>query len=725
MIEMKAKIKIIKLSRVIQFFFGLNLIVTFFIFNSCKNETLRLKLEIDNNAPQIIHGIEKLQDLGKSGKISIVKSNPDFEIHTAIDSVQLVPEAFQISVDNKTITVTGGDATGVMYGLSDIGEQLESGQKNIESKSESPAIPFRAIKFNLPWMSYRTGEALQLHSETVRDTSFWYEFLEMMAENRFNKLTLWSQHPFHLMVKTQKYPEACGFTDEEMADWKKYWEYIFREAKNRGIETYIVNWNIFVSPEFAKAHGVAEYCINNEYFIPQGDTSEIVKDYMRECVREVIDAYPDLTGLAISLGEGMGGMTPEEREKWLLESIVQGARKASRKIKFIHRIPFSANTGSGGSTSVDVELMTRRTLDTLSCFIHPMNTELKFNWSHAHSTPKLVKVHGGELTDTYWNPLPENYKLAWMMRNEDFFVLRWGQPGFIRSHIAENMKPYVNGYYVGSECYIPAKDYITSLPGVSWKYAFERQWMFYKNWGRIMYNPQISDAIFEQAFENLFPGYGKQLFSAQEKASRVPLIIASFWNATWDFTLYSEGMLGMENNEIKLISLQQMSEKQPMEPSFMSITEYLENGEMPVAGKISPIQLADSIESFCLNALKTVETIEPAGNVDLQYEVSDIKTWACLGLYFSKKLRSAIGYKKYLNTGEKTELQNAIQWLEKATENWKQVVQLTEPVYQPMPLMHYTHNGGNKYFHWSVVENEVIMELNQLKNLEQAVKTNQ
>jgi len=437
------------------------------MFFSCQKDVVRIQLSTESEVPQVALGIQKLQDLSRSGKIRIVNANPDFEIFTAIDSAQFGPEAFQISIENKVVSVIGGDATGVMYGLFDIREQLESGQKSIKSKRESPAIPFRAIKFNLPWMSYRNGESLQIHSETVRDTNFWNEFLDMMAENRFNKLTLWSQHPFHFMVKTQKYPEACGFSDEEMADWKKFWEYIFREAKNRGIETYIVNWNIFVSPEFAKAHGVAEYCINNEYFIPQGDTSEIVKDYMRESVREVINTYPDLTGLAISLGEGMGGMTPEEREKWLLESIVEGARNASRKIKFIHRIPFSANTGSGGSTSVDMEQMTRSTLDTLSCFINPIYTELKFNWSHAHSTPKLVKVHGGEITDIYWNPLPENYKLAWMMRNEDFFVLRWGQPKFIRSHIAENMKPYVNGYYVGSECYIPAKDYITSLPGTS------------------------------------------------------------------------------------------------------------------------------------------------------------------------------------------------------------------------------------------------------------------
>jgi hypothetical protein len=684
---------------------------------SCNSGNPRIKLEVSSTAPQVIHGMNKLKEMNAAGRVEFVETRPDFVIQTLTDSSRFESEAFAITSEAGLVKIEAGDPVGLMYGLLDVKEQLESGSNSITPKKEAPNLEFRAIKFNLPWMSYRTGEALQLHSETCRDTTFWVSFLDMMAENRFNVLTLWSQHPFHYMVKTEKYPEACGFTDEEMADWQLFWRTLFRMAKDRGIETYIINWNIFVSPEFAKAHGVAEYSIKNDYFIDKGDTSELVKDYMRESVKAVIDTYPDLTGLGISLGEGMGGMTPEEREEWLLDSFVQGVRQASRKIKFIHRIPFSANTGSGGSTSVDVEQMTRTTLDTLSCFIGPIQTELKFNWSHAHSTPALVKVHGGELTDTYWNPAPENYKLAWMMRNEDFFMLRWGQPEFIRRHIAENAHPYVNGYYVGSECYIPAKDYITSLKGSGYTYAFERQWMFYKYWGRLLYNPQTPGSVFEQAFMNRFPQYGKQLYEAQVKVSRIPLIIASYWNATWDFTLYSEGMLAMENNQVKLISLQQMAEKQPMDPAWMSIKEFLANAGEPVSGKLTPVELADSIHSFCTGALETMNAVDASGNTDLLYEVSDIKAWAYLGLYFSNKLKAAVEYQHYVETGQTGNHVNAVQFLETAVDNWRHLVQVTEPVYQPVPLMHYTHSGGNKHFHWADVEGEVTEELNWLKKL--------
>jgi hypothetical protein len=671
-------------------------------------------LEIRNrlSGAPVKHGIRELQRLIGNEKIKM--SGSDWVIKTGLTPT-LGHEAYKIEKSGSNITVTGGDATGVMYGLLSIKEQLKNGKTEIASSKESPRFPFRALKFNLPWDSYRVSDALQLHYETCRDTNFWSSFLDMMAENRFNALTLWNLHPFNYLVKTKKYPEACSFTDAEMVKWETFWKTIFRMAKERGIETYLINWNIFVSPEFAKAHHVADYCLTNEYNVPKGDTSEIIKDYTRECVKEVINKYPDLTGLGITLGEGMGGMTADEREQWLIDSYIEGMRMASRKVKFIHRAPLSAGKGSGGTTSSYVEKMTRKTLDTLSCVQKPITIELKFNWSHAHSCIDLIKVHGGELTDAYWNPVPKKYQLSWMMRNEDFFALRWGQPDFIREHIAKNGQPYVNGYFVGSECYIPAKDYITALPNTSIRYAFERQWMFYKEWGRLLYNPATPDAVFSDAFEGRFPGKGRQLFDAQKKVSRIPLIVASYWNATWDFTLYSEGMMSiMDQDSVKLISLTDMCRKMPMSPAYQGIKDFVAGGMKSVHRRITPVQLADSIDSFCKSAIKEIESISAGTNINLLYEVSDIKVWANLGMYFSNKLKSAIDYQQYVNSGDQKYLKLSINWLEKATVHWHQVVEITTPLYKIMPLVHY-EKSKDKLFHWSKVEKEVNAELVWLK----------
>ena len=214
-----------------------------------------------------------------------------------------------------------------MYGMLDLAEQIRAGTKlaDINDKLANPRITFRAVKFNLPWMSYRKHESLQLHMQTCRDLEFWRQFLDMMAENRFNALTLWNLHPFTFMIRPKNFPEACPFNDAELADWQAFWKKLFAMAKDRGIETYIINWNIFVSPEFAKAHNVATYSI--DWSIGgDGDTSELVKRYTRECVTQVIDEYDDLSGLGITLGERMGGMTPQQREDWLVDTFGAGMK---------------------------------------------------------------------------------------------------------------------------------------------------------------------------------------------------------------------------------------------------------------------------------------------------------------------------------------------------------------------------------------------------------------
>ena len=706
---------------ILRYSFGLLLAL---LLMSLTNGPLIIHFNIKDSSPQVKYGIDKILELKQSHSILFSETHPDLTIHASIDSVNLKHEAYKIVSSDKLVNILGGDAVGLMYGLLEVKNQLKAGRRIIESKEESPSLMFRAIKFNLPWDSYRRSEALSLHYETCRDTSFWEAYLDMMTENRFNKLTLWNLHPFSYMVKTQKYPEGCSLSDKDLAEWKKFWTALFRMARNRGIETYLVNWNIFVSPAFAKAHGVCDYCLKGKHFVPQGDTSAITKDFYRESIKAVIDTYPDLTGLGITLGEGMGNMTPEERQQWILDNYIQGIRMASRKVKFIYRVPLSAGASSGGATSVETEKLTRGVLDTLTCFDGPINIELKFNWSHAFSTPHLVKVHGGKLNDVYWNPMPKNYYLAWMMRNEDFFMLRWGQPDFIRKHIETNVKPHVNGYYVGSETYIPAKDYITSLPGSSYRYAFDRQWMYYKTCGRLLYNPNTSDEFFKDAYEQRFPKVGAKLFEAQTKASTVPLAIASWQNATWDFSLYSEGFLHSvkidDKKALKLISLEDMAEQIPMEPVYLSINEFLQNENNVHKNRISPIHLADSLELICNKALADVRNIKPGKNVDLLYEVSDIKAWANLGIYFSNKLKAAVEYKRFKKSNDRTNLDKAIAWLTKATAGWRALVETTTPVYKPVPLTHFCENDP-KYaellFHWSIVEDQVTAELAWLKSL--------
>jgi hypothetical protein len=401
--------------------------------------------------------------------------------------------------------------------------------------------------------------------------------------------------------------------------------------------------------------------------------------------------------------------------------IVAGMLAANRKVKLIHRVPFSSGVSSEGGTSAHVEEVTRAAMEKLEDrFDGPIWVEMKFNWSHPQSTPKLVKVHGGKLGDTYFKPAPKNYKVTWMIRNEDFFALRWGVPDFIRQHIALNAsQDYVGGYFIGSECYIPALDYFTAVKDpVDWKWAFERQWLFYKLWGRLLYDPETPDAVFQQEFNRRYGPKGDNLLRAYALASNTQMRLGSLYDSRWDFTLYGEGFLALQGTYTKYIGIDNLINQAVMDPDYVSVKDYVDTlakGGTFGPERITPPMLADLLERDCREALGLVAGIDSAGNATLRYEVADVQTWAQLGLHLAEKLRGGVALQRYRAGGAETEKQAAIAHLERAVGHWDEVVKITRPLYRDMPLTHYNHNffhtNPDNLFHWALIRDEVASDV--------------
>lgn len=689
-------------------------------FVSCKEEGFRVTLITTINEPQVLHRISQQQSIVNNPnlKIDLKDSSIGITIETKLKSQTTKPELYTLISKGRRVIVTGDHAKGVMYGFLDVKEQFSHDNIDIENRIKNPHLSLRTLKFNLPWSAYRSSETLDSHSETLAVTVFWKNFLNMMAQNLFDKFTLWNLHPFNFIVKTEKYPETNEFSDAEMLEWQCFWHTFFKRAKDRGIETYAVNRNIFVPKEFAEHYNISGLSKNRENHYGNGDTYDVIKDFMRESNRLTIDSYPNLTGMGITLGEGIGGMTAQEREEWIAETVEEGARQAKRKIKFIHRAPLSAGTTNARSTDVTIEKLTLTTLDKLTCFEGSRNIELRFNWSHGHSCTDLVNARGGKLKDTNWNPLPSNYHLAWMIRNEDNFILRWGNTDFIRGHIDKNVYPYVSGYYLGAETYIPAYDYITPLKGATYNYAFDRQRMFYRTWGHLLYDPETLDTFLIDTFVVRFPEDGKTLFDAQKKAGRVPLGIASYWDARWDFTLYSEGTIGFNNGSpaVKLLYLETLAVKEPMDPKYLSINQYLDGRHKIENDRISLAQQPDSLNSFCNKSLKEIAPVKTELDGNFNYEGVDIRAWSFLGLYFSDKFKSALAYQRFKKSSELDGLNDVILWLQKAAKKWSKLVTITKHIYEPVPIEHKGYRTNSNLFHWSIIEEEIFAELELLKS---------
>lgn len=622
----------------------------------------------------------------------------------------------------------GGDERGLIYGCLSIAEDLIHGHTlaQIKNSQSKPFLPFRGIKYDLPWDTYRHSYALSLHDETCRDTLYWKAFLDMMAENRLNSLTLWNLHTYTYLIKPKNFPEASPWTDKEMKEWQTLFHAITHMASERAIDTYIMPFNIFVTPEFARAHQVAMDNLEHHFFV-KGDTADIIERYTRECVTQMLNEYPELTGMGLTLGEGMGGMTPAQRESWVRETIIEGLKQANRPSKLIHRIPLSSNTGSGGATSIETEQLTRKIIESeadLGFTEGPIWADLKFNWSHAHSSTKLFKVHGGKLYDTYFKPTPEKYKITWTARNEDFFCLRWGVPAFVRQHILDNKQAYSGGYFIGSETYIPAKDYFTSdTTSMTWSYAFERQWLFYKIWGRLLYDPYVTDNVFNDEFIYRYGFLGKHLLAASALAGKTPLRLASDFDLRWDFTLYSEGMMALDDmtKRVEYISIDRLIHQPPLDTDYVSVDQYVRTvssqNKLPQT-KITPPILASMLTKDCNKALRLVKNIDSCSDKALFYEVADIRTWAYLGLHLAEKIKGAIALQTYRTQGKDINKQTAIDHLTRALQYWDKVIKITRPIYKDMPLVHYSEQDGLPWqendhlrFHWEHLRGTVAKDV--------------
>lgn len=685
----------------------------------CPEDNARITMGLNKLAETV--NIEKVSDADAARLVVILSDTLSQQFSFSADFQKITEEGFSIrKISRKKTVLMAKDFTGAMYGLFELAEQLRRGEtlSSVKEKSVNPKYLFRAIKFNLPWNSYRVHESLQLHTETVRDLAFWEEFLNMMAENRYNVLTLWNLHPFPYMIKPVNFPEASPFNDEEMKEWQNFWHKLFSMAQDRGIKTFMMNWNIFVSPSFAEQHQVADYCLpemeGKEYY-GKGDYSEIVQRYNRECMTQVIDEYPELTGFGISQNERMEGVDEQVWQNWIVDTYFNAMDSASRKIELILR----AHTHPAPE-------LTRTAIEDNAHRLDKVWVPVKFNWSHAHSTPKLMYIHGGSTSTVLWDPMPKNYKMVYTMRNEDFFVLRWGQSDFVREVLKENDKDYLGGFKIGSETYIPAKEYITKPgPHLTWKYAFEKQWLFYMIWGRLMYDPSTSDEVFAQAFNEKYKiSFGETLMEAHNLADKMPLKLASYYAATWDFTLYSEGFLAGYRSNMPchydsispLISVDELISPVTLDTSYVSIKDYVD-GNYAGNDKIVPPALADGLEKDAMAAIALLDKIN-TNDPTLIHEMDDIRSWAYLSLYFSEKLRGGLALQQYRKTGNKTKQSESIVCLEKALEHWKMVVNISEKYLDEIPLLHLGdrfNNGGNKRpgskFSWANFTSEVEYDI--------------
>ena len=608
--------------------------------------------------------------------------------------------------DNKAIWAIGGDRTGAMYGGIHIGEIVKAfGLEAVKDEDQSPYIAKRGIKFNIPLDDRLPshddrGTAAQTNIVHMWDFNFWTEYLDVLARQRYNVLSLWNKHPFPAMVKLKEYPRVATddvyamsgkvldiSIDQKIVLWKRIMDY----AHDRGIEIYIITWNVHMGTARGK-HGIRESAHN-----------DVDIDYLRKSVKELFITYPRLAGIGVTSGENMKDMTADEKEAWLWETYGKGiqdfhAVQPDRHIRFIHRFWLT-----------DFDKIDSRFGQLKDGY----DMSFKYAKARIYSSPALPFAEKELLPH-----IPDNMATWWNLRNDDIYNLRWGDPEYVKHFILNFPKgEKTAGYYMGSDRYAWGRESISKNPLSPRMLENEKHWYSFLLWGRLGYDPETPVGLFKGLIERRFPAVSNEdLFVAWQAASEViPLVNQFHWFA-WDYLWWPEA--GISSGSGKAIAgyhdIIAFINAPVMDGSgFINITDYADAvlHNKTIQGK-TPLEVADMIEASAKTALEKTAGMKGDGNNELSETLGDIRAMAYLGNYYAAKIRGGANLRLYQVSREDEYKTAAIANLEEALTNWQEYAKILDAQYIKMNI------SIQRVFDWDKIEIEIREDINIARNVE-------
>ena len=232
---------------------------------------------------------------------------------------------------------------------------------------------------------------------------------------------------------------------------------------------------------------------------------------------------------------------------------------------------------------------------------------------------------------------------------------------------------------MGSDGYVWGREFVSTDPETPRQLEMGKHWYKFKLWGRLGYNPNLSNEFFEKAMQSRFPGKPTQRLQAVwARASKIiPAVNREHWH-DWDFQWAIEACQGRNG--------------------YHAITdECWKPGSRAVADEIQ------GHADFVLEELVQLRKIE--GDKTWQRTLGDIEAMAHLGNYYAEKFRAA--------DCKEESVSNAVEYLKKALSHWERYAAVGKKQYTSQLLS----KGG-----WADWQQGYDNALNDILLLEAIVK---
>jgi hypothetical protein len=603
--------------------------------------------------------------------------------------------------NHRELVVLSLDSAGAMYGGLELAEQIRTrGVDGVTDTDRNPYMSLRGTKFNIP-LDLRTpsysdmSDSAQANIDTVWDFDFWRAYLDQLARDRYNMVSLWNLHPFPSMVKVPEYPDVAladvwrstiqfeedystrtidlvtpamlankevvrKMTIEQKID---FWRRVMEYARDRNIAVYIITWNIYT------------YGVDGKYGITDAIDNPKTIDYFRASTRALFRTYPLLAGIGLTAGENMGDASAyysggtdsfDAKENWLLATYGQGVLEAARaepqrQFRLIHR--------QHESRAQDIAA-------TFKPVIAQPNIDFvfSFKYAQAHALSSTTQnFHRGYLESL--GPL----KTLWTIRNDDALLLRWGAPDFVREFVKNIPHEKSQGFYFGSDMWVWGREFLLRTPAKPRQLEIDKHWLHFLLWGRLGYDPTLDNLGLARIVETRFPGVdGSRLLDAWQNASMIYPLVTGFHWANFDFQWYIEACRSRPAPAKTASGFHSVETfiNQPVHAATdnLTIPQYvagIRGAAMLVA--TTPIQVAERIDSHADAALAALPELRraPHGNpAEFAATVNDVQMMALLGKYYAAKIRGATELALYRDTRDAAHQALSVKHLEQAAAHW-------------------------------------------------------
>ncbi|MBR7741709.1 hypothetical protein KC207_00170 [Phycicoccus sp. BSK3Z-2] len=636
-------------------------------------------------SPRVAFGVEELaaalhgrglvarrQDLDRaprrpSGPAVVVtapRADLSGEFRAAVRGDEVPPvadESFEIvSHDDGVVEVSGTTPSGLLYGLLEVAELVERAGWPAPGLvvRRAAAIALRGFKFNLPYAPYADGEPFERNLETAWSMEFWGGFLDELARGRYNLLSLWSEHPWHLLVTSDRFRGANPASDAEMARRREFFDELLRRADDRGIGVVLFTWNISLTAEAAEHLGVPpvpDGFVGSSEHVRVRQASPVVRDYIEEMILRTLVTYPLLRGIGTSASETMVG-SARDRQAWVADVFVAAYERSGRRPWFIQR------TNLQGAGQEIKELVQPR--------FPPERFFVSWKYANAHALshprPRFEDLRRA------WDGVDlESTNVLFTVRNDDVTTHQWADAEFVRDFVEGMRKPYVRGFYWGADGYVFGRDFQHVDHGhKTWRWDYERHVLQFRLWGRLAFDPDAADHLPVTVLRRVHGEHAEVVAEGLAHASRiVPAVNRLLWR-DYDYQWHPEICLGRADGFRTVLDL---LEAEPMPgQDVVSIAEW---GRTGVAGATSetPASVSALLRREAGAARSSADDLAAHGpHVGATACVElDLRGLASLGEYYAAKIDAAVELVRAVDDPQARD--RAVEALESAVGHWKDV----------------------------------------------------